>query len=530
MFIYGWEWRGDPLQCTCVTLFFFFLSWLLIKIIFWKPPKLIIRESGQGHSWFGTDFIDKPTYCNNCKELFVTGHSCDSCGVYSCSEERCIDQADEEIACKSLFLSQKKQMKHHWIRGNLPLCKECVTCGDFCGREPKLMDIRCVWCQVVCHDDCSKPITSCDLGKYQKWILPPTSITLKSIWVKGVRKQVVRDITTPSYPWQPLLVLANRKSGNNQGQSVLQIFRHLLNPAQVVDICEVPPEAALDICRLSPTTQYLVLVCGGDGTVGWVLGAIDKMKLQTRPLVCVLPLGTGNDFARSCGWGSGYAEEDMSDILWDISRAQTIEHDRWSVNIRNYGYFGIKRPMKTLIMNCYFSIGCDAAVVLNFHKNREENPSLFKNRLLNKAWYLGYGTKDVFESVCHKLNERIAIELDGRAIELPELEGIVLLNIGSWSSGCDMWAGSGLEELPNKQSPSDGLIEVCGLYSSLHVGRLQVGLADPCRLGQAKTVRIVVKSGFVPAQCDGEPWDQSPCIISVSAHTPALIMRREEVS
>ena len=53
--------------------------------------------------------------------------------------------------------------------------------------------------------------------------------------------------------------------------------------------------------------------------------------------------------------------------------------------------------------------------------------------------------------MCHKLNERIAIELDGRAIELPELEGIVLLNIGSWSSGCDMWAGSGLEELPNKQ-------------------------------------------------------------------------------
>ena len=68
-----------------------------------------------------------------------------------------------------------------------------------------------------------------------------------------------------------------------------------------------------------------------------------------------------------------------------------------------------------------------------------------------QAWYLGYGTKDVFESVCHKLNERIAVELDGKAIELPELEGIVLLNIASWSSGCDLWAGSGLEELPGPQ-------------------------------------------------------------------------------
>lgn len=43
---------------------------------------------------------------------------------------------------------------------------------------------------------------------------------------------------------------------------------------------------------------------------------------------------------------SGYADEDIEDILWDISTAKTIEHDRWSVCIRNYGYFGIKRPMK----------------------------------------------------------------------------------------------------------------------------------------------------------------------------------------
>ena len=520
------QWRGDTLQCTCVTLFFFFLSWLIIKIIFWRPPRLVVRESARGHSWFGADFMDKPTYCNSCKELFVTGHCCDSCGVYACSTESCVQMADKMIACKALSLSHNTILKHHWIRGNLPLCKECVDCREFCGREPRIMDIRCVWCQTVCHDDCQKPTNECDLGKYQKWIVPPTSITLKAVWIKGMRKHVVRDVTPPSYDWKPMLVLANRKSGDGLGEQVLQMFRYLLNPIQVVDICDTPPEAALDMCRLSPNTQYLILCCGGDGTVGWVLGAIDKMKLQTQPTVCVLPLGTGNDFARALGWGPGYADEDIEDILWEIGVAETIEHDRWAVNIRNYGYFGIKRPTKTMIMNCYFSIGCDAAVVLNFHRGRESNPSLFKSRVFNKAWYLGYGTRDVFESVCSKLNERIALELDGRAVSLPELEGIVLLNVSSWSSGIDLWSGSGLEDVPEKQSPSDGLIEVCGLYSSLHVGRLQVKLADPVRLGQAKTVRLVVKSGLVPAQCDGEPWEQSPSIITVTAHKPALILRK----
>ena len=32
MDIVGWEWRGDALQCTFVTLFFFFLSWALTKV------------------------------------------------------------------------------------------------------------------------------------------------------------------------------------------------------------------------------------------------------------------------------------------------------------------------------------------------------------------------------------------------------------------------------------------------------------------------------------------------------------------
>ena len=36
----------------------------------------------------------------------------------------------------------------------------------------------------------------------------------------------------------------------------------------------------------------------------------------------------------------------------------------------------------------------------------------------------------------------------------------------------------------------DGLVEVMALYSSFHIAQLQVGLAEPLRLGQAKQVRV----------------------------------------
>ena len=34
----------------------------------------------------------------------------------------------------------------------------------------------------------------------------------------------------------------------------------------------------------------------------------------------------------------------------------------------------------------------------------------------------------------------LQLEMDGRKVELPELEGIVILNINSWCGGCELWA------------------------------------------------------------------------------------------
>lgn len=82
--------------------------------------------------------------------------------------------------------------------------------------------------------------------------------------------------------------------------ALLDKFRKLLNPDQVFDLAEGGPAPGwaqsatneLKDCRLEafqnvPGTR--VLVCGGDGTAGWVFMTMDKLNLPHPPLVKELP-------------------------------------------------------------------------------------------------------------------------------------------------------------------------------------------------------------------------------------------------
>ncbi|KAG7327043.1 hypothetical protein KOW79_010444 [Hemibagrus wyckioides] len=481
------------------------------------------------HSWRYMDLFSKPTYCCACELPVLHGAFCDCCGV--CAHETCVRGAERALACKEIAAPAHADggFRHRWVRGNVPLASYCAVCKQQCGTQPKLCDYRCVWCQTTVHDDCKPDVSDderCDLGEFHSIIIPPSYLYQLNKVRRRHPDEYCKLAAVCGSGWSPLLVLANTRSGNNMGEELLGEFRTLLNPVQVFNLSEIAPSKALQLCTLLPPGCVRVLVCGGDGTVGWVLDAIDTMKQKGQdqfiPRVTILPLGTGNDLSNSLGWGSGYAGEiPIEQVIRNVLEAEVVKMDRWKVQVASKGIY-FRKP-KILSMNNYFSVGPDALMALNFHAHRKKTPSFFSSRIINKAVYFLYGTKDCLVQECKDLDKRIELELDGERVPLPSLEGIIVCNIGYWGGGCRLWEGMGDEPCPPTRL-DDGLLEVVGVFGSFHCAQIQVKLANPVRLGQAHTVRLVLKSSRMPMQVDGEPWAQGPCTITITHKTQALML------
>ncbi len=89
-------------------------------------------------------------------------------------------------------------------------------------------------------------------------------------------------------------------------------------------------------------TSYRLVVCGGDGTIGWTLSCLDSVGQDAAcpsPPIALLPLGTGNDLARVLNWGGGFTSaEDPLRILKNIAAAEEVCLDRYFVQLIDYRF------------------------------------------------------------------------------------------------------------------------------------------------------------------------------------------------
>ncbi|VDD92758.1 unnamed protein product [Enterobius vermicularis] len=468
-----------------------------------------------GHHFVGfTDDGYSQYYCSLCENGLQFGMICDFCGVVV-DTGLCLHTVSTKVPCKIVPRLLADALLHHWVRGNLPPSSDCVVCGEVCGIGVGLVDYQCVLCRVCVHTDCKFSIDEkCDLGVNRDFIISPDWVELRKVGSRRKKQLVIETLRVPencSFLWTPLFVIVNPKSGDALGFEVLRTFRRTLHPVQVINIEQTKIGTALRWISANSQSDCYILVAGGNGTLARILDIVSGF--DRSPPVAILPIGTGNDLSRVLGWGAAYSGPvDVDEICRQLRKALKVKLDIWNVDIIHRRRFGVQAKNKHLIMVNYISIGVDACVTFGMQATREGIPKAFSSRFLNKLLFLTYGTKDVLEHACAGLEKKIELTVDGRTVELPEIEGLVVLNIPFWGAGVRPWGES--SDMP--QAIDDEKLEVFAVRSSLHIGQLQIGVSQGIRIAQGRSLKLRLFGGPLPMQCDGEAWIQHVGVIEIT--------------
>ncbi|XP_065193723.1 diacylglycerol kinase zeta-like [Sycon ciliatum] len=453
--------------------------------------------------------------------------------------------------------------RHHWVNQRRPTGK-CAGCNKtfnpkfaFSGTSSRdFPGVGCSWCKLQYHNNCFRfqlIDEPCSLGEFSSMILPPACVVRlpkfdeaasrrrRSIKRRSRRSKEQRYFTIqPQKAAQrrPLLVFINPKSGGNQGAKLLAKFVWLLNPRQVFNLLDGGPSFGL---RLFARVQRArILVCGGDGTIGWILSVIDQLKIRPCPPIAVLPIGTGNDLARTLNWGGGYQDEPLTRILHQVDDAAIIHLDRWDLQLTPIpvdlsqedevpaaGAPAVSDTLPLTVMNNYFSMGADALVVLDFHESREAKPERFNSRWYNKIYYAQAGGKELFERKLRDLFKHVEVTADGvdltPRIREQRVAALACINITRYSAGTQPWGIPAADCEFGPTQLDDGKFEIIGFTTPM-LATLQMG-SHGIRLAQCSQAVISTKR-VIPAQVDGEPCRLAPSTIVISMRNRACMLQR----
>lgn len=293
----------------------------------------------------------------------------------------------------------------------------------------------------------------------------------------------------PSSRLARTLIIANPASRSGRGAAAAERVRRVFETYDAAtrgfDLRST--QAPGDAVRLAAESSHYdtVIALGGDGIIHEVVNGLMQLDSYARPLLGVIPVGSGNDFARTLGVKINDPEISLSQILVGSERLLDLGHV--SSDLCPEGeYF-----MESL------SFGLDAAIALDTIDRREagskqEGSKLFLTSSLKLA-----------------AKARKALDCEAR-IDEGELQK---LNTVIFAVQNGPTYGGGFKICPLAM-PTDGKLDVC--YNVLHprvpkllflLGLARFGLhtrSSAVSLATARRISLDFPTDAPPCQVDGE--------------------------
>jgi len=332
---------------------------------------------------------------------------------------------------------------------------------------------------------------------------------------------------------------------------------------------------------LSTCDMVRVFVGGGDGTVMWVVQEAELHHINPQRMhIGMVPLGTGNDFSRSLGWGgrnpdaSALLKDDcalLKQLLKDWLKAPTSLHDVWKVTLKVDAEDGtiyrkdapvrkdghdVKELETFMILYC--GIAKDAELAYNVELNRT------KSQFLNKLVYIWQGLMISLHFFCcvgQRVHRVLRGLYHGTSPQAPSVfevglrhkgprlysnpEMILCLNIDSYAGGTarHLWSSSwryGTSQplcedlLDAEQDPSDGQLEVLTLSRLLRAAMPTQKVLGGRRVFQGAPLHFEFKQRnyrdvITFFQVDGESYKlQNPISLTIQHHQQIRVLSKAD--
>lgn len=299
-----------------------------------------------------------------------------------------------------------------------------------------------------------------------------------------------------SFAWNRTLLIANPAAQSGRGaQGTRDVERTLRGrpagqnaPTELEVLLTEGPGHAVEIAARRGGSYDTVVTLGGDGIIHEVVNGLMRIPAGQRPCLAVVPLGSGNDFARTLGMPRNHPDRALDAIAGGVRQ--------WfDLGCANGTYF-----MQTL------SFGLDAAIALATMERRTKNGA-HGTRLFAATGFdvLSHNRKPFAYRA-----ELEVVDADG-TIRVERIDGeeiVFAVQVGPTYGG-------GFRICP-KASPTDGLLDVCRsvkLPSTPHTLALfslaRLGLhvrSSVVRFARVRRLDIEFERE-VPCQVDGERLD-----------------------